>query len=94
MPKTGRTFCVNKDNDDCYGKMSLGMVEKPPVTASGQAGFDFEMYRTPLACQQLYQKLPVLVPGTVRYVTFAPVSTCSLTRILSCVLPAWKRLKY
>ncbi len=75
--KTGRTFCVNKDNDDCYGKMSLGMVEKPPVTASGQAGFDFEMYRTPLACQQLYRKLPVLVPGTVRYVTFAPVSTCS-----------------
>lgn len=74
-----KTFYISKNNDECYGKMSLGMIPMPPVTASGQAGYDFEIYRTPIACQQLYQKLPVLVPGTVNYVQFAQVSTCAFT---------------
>ncbi len=70
------TFYITKEDDACYGKMPLGMIEKPPVTASGQAGADFEIYRTPVACQQLYQKLPVLVPGTVNYVQYAQVGIC------------------
>jgi len=71
-----KTFYITKDNDACYGKMALGMIPMPAVTASGQAGYDFEMYRTPIACQQLYQKLPILVPGTINYVQFAQVSIC------------------
>ena len=74
--KTGKTFYIDRDDDACYGKMVLGMIEKPPVTASGQAGYDFGMYKSPIACQQLYQKLPVLVPGTINYVIFSPVSEC------------------
>lgn len=74
--KTGRTFYITKENDACYGKVSLGMTEKPPVTASGQAGYDFGMYRTAAACRKLYQELPVIVPGTVNYVVFSPVSEC------------------
>lgn len=73
---TGKTFYITKDNDACYGKMVMGMIPKPAMTASGQAGYDFEIYRTPIACQQLYQKLPVLMPGTVNYVQFAQVSIC------------------
>lgn len=72
-----KTFYIKKENDACYGKMALGMIPMPPVTASGQAGYDFEIYRTPVACRQLYQKLPVLVPGTVNYVQFEQVATCS-----------------
>lgn len=74
--ETGRKFYITKENDECYGKMVLGMIPKPPVTASGQAGYDFEVYRTPVACQQLYQKLPILEPNTVNYVIFSPVSVC------------------
>lgn len=70
------SFYIDKTNDDCYGKMALGMEPKSPVGASGQAGYDFEMYRSPIAGQQLYQKIEVLVPGTVNYVQFAPVSIC------------------
>lgn len=72
----GQTFYISAEDDACYGKMSMGMVGKPPVTASGQAGFDFEVYKTPAACRQLYQKLPVLVQGSVNYAAFSPVKDC------------------
>lgn len=74
--KLGKKFYITKENDACYGKVSMGMVEKPPVTASGQAGLDFGMYKTASGCRKLYQELPVIVPGTVNYVIFSPVSQC------------------
>ena len=71
-----RKFFISKENDACMGKMTLGMIPKQPVTASGQAGVDFGIYKTRSACMKLYQKLPVLVPGAVNYVVFAPLSIC------------------
>ncbi len=76
VQETGKTFFISKENDCCYGKMAMGMIPKPPVTASGQAGIDFGVYKTPAACRKLYQNLPVLVPGAVNYVVFAPLSQC------------------
>lgn len=73
---TGEAFYVTKDNDACYGKMALGMIPKPPVTASGQAGYDFGVYRTPSACMRLYQRLPTLVPGAVNCVAFSRLDSC------------------
>jgi len=73
---TGKSFYVSVEDDQCYGKVSLGMIDKPPVTASGQAGYDFGCYQTPMGCRQLYQKMPIIEPGTVRYVQFAPVAAC------------------
>ena len=76
VQKTGKTFYITKEDDACYGKMALGMIPKPPVTASGQAGADLEMYRSPAGCRKLYQELPVIEPGTVNYVVFSPVKDC------------------
>lgn len=73
---TGKHFYITAEDDACYGKMALGMIEKPPVTASGQAGYDFGCYKSPVGCQQLYQKLPVLVEHTVNYVEFCPAEKC------------------
>lgn len=73
---TKKHFYITAEDDACYGKMALGMIDKPSVTASGQAGYDFGCYQTPVACQQLYQKLPVLVPHTVNYVEFCPAVDC------------------
>lgn len=70
------SFYISRDNDACNGKIALGMAPVTPVLACGQAGYDFEIFRSPIANQQLYQKLPILVPGTVNYVEFAQVSTC------------------
>lgn len=73
---TGKKFFISKDDDECYGKLAMGMIEKPPVTASGQAGYDFGCYATPGACRNLYQKLPIIEPHTVNFVEFSPVSKC------------------
>ena len=74
--ETDRKFYITKGNDACHGKMVLGMIPKPPVTASGQAGMDFGIYKTRSACMKLYQNLPVLVPDVVNAVLFSPVGIC------------------
>ena len=73
---TGKHFYTNENDDACYGKLALGMSELQPVTASGQAGYDFGCFKSPIANQQIYQKLPILVPRTVRYVEFCPSAEC------------------
>ncbi|MCQ2553440.1 MAG: DUF169 domain-containing protein, partial [Clostridia bacterium] len=45
---TGKHFYITAADDACYGKLALGMETIPVVTASGQAGFDFECYKTPM----------------------------------------------
>ena len=37
---SGNHFYIDVHDDACYGKVALGMVDKPPVTAFGQAGYD------------------------------------------------------
>ena len=56
--------------------LAEGVATEPPVTASGQAGYDFGCYKSPAGCQQLYQKLPVLEPHTIRFVEFCPALDC------------------
>ncbi len=73
---TGKHFYMQMEDDQCYGKLAMGMIDKPPVTASGQAGYDFGCYQTPMGCRQLYQKMPILEPGTIRYVEFCPAIDC------------------
>ena len=73
---SGTRFYITAGDDACYGKLAMGMIQIPPVTGSGQAGYDFGCYKSPLPNQQLYQKLPRLVAGTVRYVEFCPAEHC------------------
>ena len=73
---TGKHFYIDVNDDECYGKMVMGMIDKPPVTASGQAGYDFGCYKSPVGCQQLYQKLPIVEPHTVNYVEYCPAVDC------------------
>ena len=43
--KTHSSFYIDKNNEDCMGRTVLGMVQEPPLGASGQAGFDFGVFR-------------------------------------------------
>ena len=82
----GKHFYMSKENDACYGKVAMGMEPKPPVTAFGQAGEDFEMFRTNSSNRKIYQELPVIEPGTVNYVEYAPVSECDFNPdLIFCV---------
>lgn len=73
---SGERFYICVDDDACYGKLAMGMIDIPPVTGSGQAGYDFGCYKAPIANQQLYQKLPRLLRNTVNYVEFCPAAQC------------------
>lgn len=73
---TGKRFFTTKEDDNCFGKVALGMVEKPPLTASGIAGVDFGVYRTAAANARLHATYPVMTPGTVNFVEFCPLQDC------------------
>ena len=51
--ETGNHFYITAEDDACYGKMPLGMIGKPPVTASGQAGYDFGIYKSPVGASYI-----------------------------------------
>lgn len=74
---TKKHFYITSEDDACYGKLALGMEDYQPVTASGQAGYDFECYKTPMPNRLLYKDLPFLPKGTVKYVEFAPAINCN-----------------
>lgn len=73
---SGKKFYITKEDDECYGKLAMGMIDPPPVTASGQAGYDFGCYASPTPVRNLYQKLPIIEPNTVNFVEFSPVEIC------------------
>lgn len=74
--KTHTAFYIDKTNEDCMGRTVLGMVQEPPLGASGQAGFDFGVFRNQNANSRLYYKMPTAIHDTINYVIFAPVDLC------------------
>jgi uncharacterized protein (DUF169 family) len=73
---TKKHFYIESKDDACYGKLSLGMEPIQPVTASGEAGKDFGCFKQQMPNRLLYKDLPMLPPGTIRYVEFAPAVDC------------------
>ena len=55
---------------------SLGMVQEPPLGASGQAGFDFGVFRNQDANSRLYYNIPIAIRDTINYVIFSPIDQC------------------
>ena len=66
-------FYFDKDNEDCVGKMPLGMMETLPVLESGQFGPELEIYQEARANARIYKHLPKFERGTVNYVVFSPL---------------------
>jgi uncharacterized protein (DUF169 family) len=61
-------FYFTKENENCAGKLVLGMVESPPGSATGQIGVDFEIFQDARANRSLYRYQLNLEPGIVKYV--------------------------
>lgn len=73
----GTSFYMDKENEDCFGKLPLGM-ELPiesilPYTESGEVGPKFECFRDARANRRIYEHIPRLGKGTVNYVAFSPL---------------------
>ncbi len=73
---SGEKFYIQKEDDDCFGKVVLGMVPKDPFAASGQVGADFGFFRSPAPNARLHNTMPTLVGGSVNYVVFCPAVSC------------------
>lgn len=66
-------FYFDKENEDCVGKMPLGMMDTLPVLESGQFGPKLEIYQEPRANSRIYLHIPAFARDTVNYVAFAPL---------------------
>lgn len=64
-------FYIDRDNEDCVGKVALGMVDVLPVLEAGQLGPELGIYEQPRANMRIYQHFPKFPKGTVNYVAFA-----------------------
>lgn len=66
-------FYAAQDNFTCMGPVVLGMREADPVFASGQIGARDGIYEEARANRRIYDYIPKLAKGTVRYVAFSPL---------------------
>ena len=67
----GAPFYVTRENEDCFGRMVLGMEDTPHFAESGQIGLELDIFQEPRANSRLYQYITKLPKGTVNYVAFS-----------------------
>jgi uncharacterized protein (DUF169 family) len=70
------SFYMDKDNENCFGKLPLGMELPENViayTESGEVGPKFECYADARANRRIYEHIPRLAKGSVNYVVFSPL---------------------
>ena len=76
--QNGSTFYVTKENFTCIiGPMILGMVDSDPIFESGRVGPKLEIFRDARANRGIYQVVPRLAKGTIKYVAFSPLDRLS-----------------
>ena len=81
-----KPFYMTVDNEDCMGKVVMGMCPLEGNHASGQVGAGMGMFRTPAANARLYYEAPMMKLGTVNYVLFCPISQCTFSPdVVVCV---------
>jgi uncharacterized protein (DUF169 family) len=71
----GKPFFIDKENEDCFGTVILGIEDTPTYAESGQLGDRFEIFEEARANSRLYQYVPKFARGTVNYVAFSPLDT-------------------
>jgi uncharacterized protein (DUF169 family) len=86
-------FYFDRENEDCVGKMPLGMMETFPALESGQFGPELEIYQDARANSRIYKHLPKFADGTVNYVVFAPLKALTFDPDLLILLALPGRLR-
>jgi len=70
-------FYADRENFTCMGPVVLGMEEADPIFQSGQVGAKDGIYKEARANRRIYNYIPKMAKGTVRYVTFSPIDKLS-----------------
>ncbi len=71
--QTSDPFYIGKEDFCCVESMILGMEDPEPVFVSGLFGSRGGVYKEDRACRKMYQYLPKMLKGTVKYATFSSV---------------------
>ena len=66
-------FYAERDNFSCMGPVVLGMEAANPIFQSGQVGPKDGIYKEARANRRIYNYIPKMDKGTVRYVAFSPL---------------------
>ncbi|MCX7911373.1 MAG: DUF169 domain-containing protein [Dehalococcoidales bacterium] len=75
----GNAFYVTPDDWVCVGveQMILGIKDPEPALVSGAFGGEEGLFQSASACRAMYDYLPRMQKGSVKYVVFAPVDKLS-----------------
>lgn len=79
-------FYISKNNEDCFGKVALGMEDSPIFAEAGQIGYELGIFKDPRANARIYYYLPKLHRGTVNYVVFSKVTAMNFAPDLLLIL--------
>jgi uncharacterized protein (DUF169 family) len=71
--KRNEPFYFTRDNEDCVGKVALGMVEMEVPVEGGLIGPGFGIYQEPRANNALYRHVHTFNRGMVNCVAFSPL---------------------
>ena len=71
-----RAFFITAENEQCMGKVVMGMVDLETNHGSGQAGHEMGLFRSPAANARLYYEATILKRGVCNFVVFCPVALC------------------
>ncbi len=66
-------FYVGEEDFECIEPMILGMQDPEPMFVSGYVGERENIYSEARANRKIYQYLPKMIKGSVRYVAFASI---------------------
>ncbi len=66
-------FYFSRNEEDCFGRIVLGMEEAPLFAEAGLLGEKFGVYEEPRANERIYQHIPKLGKGTVNYAAYSVV---------------------
>jgi uncharacterized protein (DUF169 family) len=69
----GTPFYIDKDNEDCSGKMILGMAGPPPFLEIGALAAKWGIFDEARVNERLIEHSPIMPPGKVNYVIFSPL---------------------
>jgi uncharacterized protein (DUF169 family) len=67
-------FYAASENFSCVDRLVLGFIDPEPGVESGQIGEKEKIYQEARANRRIYQYVPKLAKGTVRYVAFSRVN--------------------
>jgi uncharacterized protein (DUF169 family) len=64
-------FYMSKANENCVGRLIMGMEQFPAYTDAGELGPLYGIFKNDAANKKMYDFVPMFTKGTVNYVAFA-----------------------